>query len=66
LLQLEISEEENRNLQQTSAGAYSEKEVLQEELRLAYARISELEVFIDKMRLGNQSRSKSNTSLTGK
>ena len=38
---------------------------MQEELRLAYARISELEIFIEKMRLGNQSRAKSNTSLSG-
>ena len=50
----------------------SEKELLNEELRLAYARVSELEIFIDRMKLGQKPKrsvssdqlSKSNQSLS--
>ena len=62
-----MAEEENRTLKNEKSEAFSEKEVMEEELRLAYARISELEIFIDRIKLGNnQSRqSRSNTSLSG-
>ena len=62
-----MAEEENRTLKNEKSEVFSEKEVMEEELRLAYARISELEIFIDRIKLGNQSRqSRSNTSLSGK
>ena len=61
-----MAEEENRTLKNEKSEVFSEKEVMEEELRLAYARISELEIFIDRIKLGNQSRqSRSNTSLSG-
>ena len=50
----------------------TEKELLAEELKLAYARVSELEIFIDRMKLGQKPKrstsseqlSKSNSSLS--
>ena len=40
----------------------AEKELLNEELRLAYARVSELEIFIDRMKLGQKPPKRSSSS----
>ena len=61
-----MAEEENRTLKNEKSEVFSEKEVMEEELRLAYAQISEL-ICLNRIKLGNQSRqSRSNTSLSGK
>ena len=49
-----MAEEENRTLKNEKSEVFSEKEVMEEELRLTYARISELESFIDGIKLGRK------------